>query len=171
MLFIRAPSPGSLEQSWFDAPFFIGRVQMITLDRLDQQLAEWRDKLLSLPSIEDWRTLSLEATNVALWDWKPQNGVIRLSPAWGRLLGIDQTNRAVKLSEYVQYVHPDDRPLLTLTMVGFVVAGGEYASRHRMLHRNGSQRRFLSRDVAVLPEHGHPAHVVVADFDVTGASC
>ena len=129
-------------------------MRMITLDQLDQQLAELRDKLLSLPSIEDWHTLSLEATNVAFWDWKPQSDIIRLSPAWGRLLGIDQTDRAVRLGEYVQYVHPDDHALLTLAMVGFVVAGGEYASSHRMLHRDGSQRRFLSRDIAVLPEAG-----------------
>jgi hypothetical protein len=40
-----------------------------------------------------------------------------------------------------------------------------------MMHGDGSERRFLSRDVAVLPGHGYPAHVVVADIDLIGASC
>ena len=143
---------------------------MITLDNLDQQLAELRDKLFSLPSIEDWRTLPVDA-NVGLWEWRPNGGTVRLSEAGCRLLGIDQIDRAIRRGDYVQYVHPDDRPLPTLTMVGFVVAGGEYVSRHRMLYRDGSQRQFFSRDVAVLPEHGHPAHVVMAAFDLTGVSC
>ena len=93
------------------------------------------------------------------------------SDGMARLLGIEEPQQAARLSDYVQHVHPDDRPLLTLTLVNFVVGGGKCVSRHRMLHRDGGQRRFLSRSVVVLPEHGHPAHVVVADFDLTGPSC
>ncbi len=143
---------------------------MTTLQALDQQFAELRGKVHSLPRIDDWHTLSLPP-NVGLWEWRPPSNQVRFSAAWCRLLGFDGILGSVKLSEYVQHVHPDDRPLLTLTMVGFVVAGGEYASRYRMMHSDGSQRQFLSRDVAILPEHGYPAHVVVADFDLTGAPC
>lgn len=140
---------------------------MITLDSLGRQLAEIRGKVLSLPRIEDWPTLPIDA---GLWEWRPQGGTVRLSAAWGRLLGIDQTDRTVRLGEYVGYVHPDDRPLLTLTMVNFLVGGGEYVSRQRMLHRDGRERRFLSRDVVVLSAHGHPSIVIGVDFDVTRAS-
>jgi len=143
---------------------------MTTLQTPDQQLAELRGKVLSLPRIDDWRTLSLPP-NVGLWEWRPQNSQVRFSSEWCRLLGFGGIDGSVGLHEYVQHVHPDDRAFLTLTMVGFVVAGGEYVSRHRMMHGDGSERRFLSRDVAVLPGHGYPAHVVVADIDLIGASC
>ena len=132
---------------------------------LDQQIADIRGMVLSLPRIEDWRTLSLPP-NAGLWEWKPQSGTVCLSPAWADLLGIDHIDQAVRLGEYMQFVHPEDRPLLTLTMVGLVLGAGEYVSRHRMLWQDGSERRFLSRDVVVTPDHGHPARLIIADFDI-----
>jgi hypothetical protein len=39
VLFSRTPSPGSLERPWFGAPFFVGVVLMVDLDRFDQHAA------------------------------------------------------------------------------------------------------------------------------------
>lgn len=137
---------------------------MITRQTLDEQLAELGGKVHSYT--EDWRALSLPS-NVGLWEWRPQSGTVCLSPAWADLLGIDHIDQAVRLGEYMQHVHPEDRALLTLTMVGFVLGAERYVSRHRVLHRDGSERRFLSRDVVVTPDHGHPARLIIADFDIT----
>jgi PAS domain-containing protein len=139
---------------------------MITLH--DQQLAGIRSKVRAFP--DDWRTLPLPP-NVGLWEWRPQSGTVCFSPAWADLLGIDHSDQAVNLGEYTRWVHPDDRPLLTLTMVGYILGTGEYLSQHRMVRPDGHERLFLSRDVLVCPVHGHRSCAIVADFDLTGASC
>lgn len=143
---------------------------MTALGLLVQQFDEVRDGVRALPRIDNWCTLPLPP-NVGLWEWRPPSSHVRLSAAWAGLLGIDEPDQAVRLSEYVEHAHPDDRPLLTLALVNFLVSRGEYVSRHRMMHGDGSERQFVSRSVLVLPECGQPARVVVADFDLTGASC
>lgn len=165
VLFVRTPSPGCWERLRFGAPCFHWAASMITFDSLDKQLADLGSNVRSCT--EDWRALSLPPS-VGLWEWRPQSGTICFSPAWADLLRLDDIGEAGRLGEYMQHVHPDDRALLTLTMVGFVLGAEKYASRHRMLHGDGSERQFLSRDVLVTSEHGRPARVIIADFDITG---
>ena len=135
---------------------------MVTLDELDRQLAEL-GRLLGEQA--EWSTLPVP-TNMGLWQWLPDSGTIQLSTAWADLLGVERCEEPVPLARYLDFVHPQDRPFVAYAMADCICSGKPYRSSHRIL-RNGNERHFLGRDVAVFSAHGHPVRVIGADVDVT----
>lgn len=127
-------------------------------------------RLAALEQREQWLSIAIAALDVGLWWWDVRQGTIQLHPVWTDMLGLDPIDPPQPLSVYLKFVHPDDRDRVARRMEQFAAGTGErWTSHHRLLHRDGTPRKILSRgSVANATAEGRPGLVVGGDIDVTG---
>jgi len=79
-----------------------------------------------------------------LWDWDLEREEIRFSPRWREALGYTDKDFPDRIEEWFRRVHPRDLDALKRAIAA-TAAGDKVALEHefRMLHRDGSWRRFL----------------------------
>jgi PAS domain S-box-containing protein len=113
-------------------------------------------------------SLALDATELGLWDWNPQNGEVYFSPHWTQMLGFAHHELPGKVATWSDRVHPDDLPGVMKAIEHSMESNVPYLSEHRLKHRDGSWRwirdqgRIVSRD-----EQGRVTRFVGTHQDVT----
>ncbi|MBI5484502.1 MAG: diguanylate cyclase [Deltaproteobacteria bacterium] len=54
--------------------------------------------------------LVLEGSNDGYWDWDIETGIVNMSPRFAEMIGRDQDDAALTISELMNLVHADDKP-------------------------------------------------------------
>lgn len=90
------------------------------------------------------------------------------SPQWKRALGHTDAEIGSSSAEWLDRVHPDDRPLLS-SLIAAQLGGDRTPLRfeHRVRTASGGYRRMLCSAITVLDEAGCPSRIVGALIDVT----
>ncbi len=117
---------------------------------------------------EERYALAARGTNDGLWDWDLATDRVYYSPRWKAMLGYGEEDVGDRPAEWMDRVHPDDVGRLQAKVAAHLEgAAPHFEDEHRMRHKDGSYRWFLSRGFAVRDGTGRPYRMAGAQTDVT----
>jgi len=133
-----------------------------------EDISERKRAEAELRSSEERYALAARGTNDGLWDWDLATDRVYYSERWKAMLGYEQEEVADRPAEWLERVHPDDAPRLQAKMSAHLEGvSPHFEDEHRMRHKDGSYRWFLSRGFAVRDGTGRPYRMAGAQTDVT----
>jgi PAS domain S-box-containing protein len=106
---------------------------------------------------EERYALAVRGTNDGLWDWDLATGRVYFSPRWKAMVGAEEDAVTDSADEWFSRLHPEDaarvRAKLDAHLEGRTT---RFEDEHRLLHRDGGYRWFLSRGFAARDAQGKP---------------
>ncbi len=85
-------------------------------------------------------TALLAAAGIGTWSWDPSTGKVHWDETTRRIYGVDGTDFAGTFEEYVSLIHPDDLSDVTELVTSLADHGGDYTTKHRIIHPSGVVR-------------------------------
>jgi PAS domain S-box-containing protein len=141
--------------------------------RNDQVLAVVQDvteRKRAEAALRDGRERYARATRaggVGVWDWSVETNQVYVDPSLKAILGYQDDQIGPSIDEWSRLVHPDDAETLTQRVRDHLDGRSSYYEvEHRMVHRDGSIRWFLTRGSAVR-QNGHAERVIGTCTDIT----
>ncbi|SHN26679.1 PAS domain S-box-containing protein [Duganella sacchari] len=129
--------------------------------RLRVQGRALRSVQADLGSAERMASFALEGSGQGSWEWRLDTGMLTLSPRYCALLGYSPDEFHPTLTEWLEYVHPEDRQRVERGIQDYLTstsdATGQIRSEHRLRASDGSWKwvlargMILERDAAGLP--------------------
>ena len=133
-----------------------------------EDISERKRAEAELRRSEERYALAARGTNDGLWDWDLTSDRVYYSPRWKAMLGYAEEDVGERPAEWLERVHPDDIPRLQAKMAAHLEGTSpHFEDEHRMRHKDGSYRWFLSRGFAVRDGTGRPHRMAGAQTDVT----
>lgn len=116
----------------------------------------------------DRLSLWTQALEPGTWDWDVSGGTVYYSPQWKRALGHTDAEIGSSPAEWLDRVHPQDRPLLS-SLIAAQLGGDRTPLRveHRVRAASGGYRWMLCSAITMLDEAGCPSRIVGVLVDVT----
>ena len=113
-------------------------------------------------------TLATMAGSVGIWDWNLEADSIYVDPTLRSILGFEETESTISATEWGARVHVDDLARVTAQTQACIEGGiNGYAAEHRMLHKDGSVRWFLSRGSLLRHADGTAHRMFGTKVDIT----
>lgn len=107
------------------------------------------------------------ALTLGTWDLDAKCGIVQCSEQLLRLYGVAGSCKNLSIDEWVNYIHPEDRPLMVAEF------GGRRGSRtvidreYRVIWPDGSTHWLHRKALAMSNDQGQPLMLVGVDFDVS----
>jgi PAS domain S-box-containing protein len=117
---------------------------------------------------EQFLSLAILGSNDGIWDWRPNEHRLWLSPRWKEQLGYTDSELPDSLSTWSALVHREDRDRVAQRFADFLedrTASFEMVQRFR--HKLGHDVHILTRGIKMKDEEGRVARVVGVHTDVT----
>ena len=139
---------------------------------IQRNVSELKSLNDSLESRVEERTqqlrLSINASNIGLWDWDPVSGAASFSPEWRVQLGYGPDEIPDSMQEWESRVHPDDlAPALASLRRHLADATGKYAMEFRLRHKDGSYRWMGAQAQIFRDAAGKAVRVMGCHIDIT----
>ncbi len=128
-------------------------------ESFQQELVEQNELLL----------LATEVTQAGIWDYRPMVKMSYLSQYWYSMLGYNQQDKALSLSELKDYIHPDDMPYINQIFREYIFSGGKghVQTEFRLLKADGTWCWVLSKGKAVeWNKDGIPSRIIGLDVSI-----
>ncbi len=117
---------------------------------------------------EERLALAAEGANDGLWEWDLRTQEFYFSNRWLSMMGLPGPARIGRQDEWTSRVHEEDIASLKEAIEHHLSGKHEYlCHEHRMLHENGTYRRFLLRGVAVRGAGRRPFRIAGSLTDTT----
>jgi PAS domain S-box-containing protein len=100
--------------------------------------------------------LSLEGSNLALWDWDLAQDRVYLSDRWSMMMGGAKQETLVTSAQLIAMVHPEDRSLVSSNLEGVLKGNSEFYSVEFRVRRDNGEWVWVH------------THGKVVDRDATG---
>ncbi len=119
---------------------------------------------------ELWKR-ALESSGDGVWDWQVQAGIELFSPACKALYGYAPHELPDTPDALDARTHPDDVPAMRQAREDhFAGRAPAYINEHRVLCKDGSWKRILSRGIVIARDaEGRPLRMIGTHTDVTAA--
>ena len=112
--------------------------------------------------------MATAAGAVGVWDWNFETGELYVDPTLKSLLGFEDAEITRRPDDWGSRVHPEDGAEAAARIQNCIDGHTDvYAMEHRMLHKDGSVRWFLSRGSMIRRADGAPHHIVGTKTDIT----
>lgn len=111
----------------------------------------------------------LSAAGVGTWSWNPASGKVNWDETTRRIYGVTDTGFAGTFEEYSALIHPDDVEDVTGLVAGLADRGGDYTTKHRIIHPSGVVR-WVEGQGHIEVEDGVPVAGYGVVYDVTERS-
>ncbi|GEM_PF-173093 len=112
--------------------------------------------------------LATAAGGAGVWDWNLETGEIYVAPTLKAVLGFEDHEIENRIDDWGRRVYPEDADRVMARAQAHIDGlTPHYEVEHRMLHKDGSVRCFLTRGTIVESENGHPRRMVGTDTDIT----
>ena len=112
--------------------------------------------------------MATAAGAVGVWDWNFETGELYVDPTLKSLLGFEDEEITRRPDDWGSRVHPEDGAEAAARIQNCIDGHTDvYAMEHRMLHKDGSVRWFLSRGSMIRRADGAPHHIVGTKTDIT----
>jgi len=113
-------------------------------------------------------TMATAAGAVGVWDWNFDTGEVYVDPILKSILGFTDEEISSRAGDWGSRVHPGDLAMVTARTQACVDSSeSEYDVEHRMIHKDGSVRWFLSRGSLWRHPDGTPHRMVGTKVDIT----
>ena len=142
-----------------------GHDQILTLvrDITDRKRAE-----AALRESAQRYALASAAGSVGVWDWNFETNELFVDPSLKSLLGFEDHEISRRVEDWGSRVHPADLPVTTARVKACIDGDTDvYEVEHRMVHKDGSTRWFLSRGSAIRAIDGTLRRLVGTKVDIT----
>jgi two-component system sensor histidine kinase UhpB len=140
----------------------VALIPAIVLDERNRRMLELRESEARL-------RLSVQASNIGLWDWNIADDRLYLSPEWKSQLGYRDDEVANHYREWESRLHPDDRERVLPKVRAYLAdPGPNHEIEFRLRHKDGSYRWIYARAQVELDESGNPRRMLGCHIDVTG---
>jgi len=130
---------------------------VIERDRTDRRLVSTRNRLLAsqaMAKLGDWR-------------FDLQRGELRVSESSRAILGFAPDQHSVKLEQFVQMVHPNDRDKMMKARDEAIQFGKPFHMHYRFMRPDGALIYLESRGSSAAEERGAPQHYTGVIQDVS----
>jgi PAS domain S-box-containing protein len=121
-----------------------------------QDISDRKKNELFIRLTQERLNLSLDGSNLALWDWDVLSDHMYLSDRWSLMMGGGQEEMLLSSEELFDSVHQEDRAALKKNLIDVLKGRGEFFSVEFRIHR---------KDGALAWIHSHGK---VVDRDLTG---
>jgi diguanylate cyclase (GGDEF)-like protein/PAS domain S-box-containing protein len=140
---------------------FIGTTQDVSARRRAEQAVRDSEQRLQL---------ALLGGNLALWDWRVDDGCLTVNPRWLAMLGLSQDGPLPTIASWTALVHPEDRPKLDSIVENIILnpEGRDFEVELRARHINGKFVWILDKGAVVeRAVDGTPLRVSGTHLDIT----
>ncbi len=138
------------------------------LERAIRYAVERRRSKLELLESQERYALAARGTNDGIWDWDLVAQKMFFSPRWKQMLGYDDHEIGSDPEEWLERVHPEDRPRLEVELKHhFRGVTPHFESEIRVRHRDGSYLWMISRATSVRSDDGKSLRMAGSLRDVT----
>ena len=145
-----------------------GQLDARTLERSLRYAVKHQRALLALAESEERYALALAGANDGLWDWDLRAESIYLSPRYQTMLGYDLHEMSSSPQDWLDRVHPEDRPLVEEAVKDHLAGRTEhFEAEFRMQAASGAYRWMLSRAQAVRGPDGRALRLAGSQTDVS----
>lgn len=120
----------------------------------------------NLRASEQRISLAAEAANLGFWFRKSGHGEIWATDQWRALFGFGKSDR-LRLEDFLQRLHPEDREMTRQTMAKASQGDGRYYSEYRVLLPDGRMRWIASRGCLEFDRNGQPIGSQGVSLDIT----
>jgi len=111
--------------------------------------------------------LALEGTETGVWEWDVGTDEVAWDGTMERLFGFGAGEFAGTRADYLDRIHPDDRPSLERAIERAVETGETYEVEHRIRPDPDGETRWINGKGVVVSRDGHPDRVIGLARDVT----
>ncbi len=111
----------------------------------------------------------LSAAGIGTWSWNPTSGNVNWDETTRRIYGVTDTDFAGTFEEYSALIHPDDVEDVMGLVAGLADRGGDYTTKHRIIHPSGVVR-WVEGQGHIEVEDGVPVAGYGVVYDVTDRS-
>jgi diguanylate cyclase (GGDEF)-like protein/PAS domain S-box-containing protein len=133
-----------------------------------EDISERRRAEEALRVSEERYALAVRGTNDGLWDWDLASDKVYYSPRWKAMVGADEEAIGEAPDEWLSRLHPDDVERVRAKIAAHLEGRTpRFEDEHRLLHRDGAFRWFLSRGFAVRAADGKPYRMAGAQTETT----
>jgi PAS domain S-box-containing protein len=117
---------------------------------------------------EQFLTLAIRGSNDGIWDWRPNEHRLWLSPRWKEQLGYTDDELPDSLSTWSALVHRDDRDRAAQRFADFLEDRADsFEMVQRFRHKLGHDVHILTRGIKMKDDGGRVRRVVGVHTDVT----
>ena len=111
---------------------------------------------------------AVRAGKVGVWEWSPATDTVYLAPTLKAMVGFAGHRLGHRLGDWMALTHPDDRGALLAALWDLVAGRSPQAElEHRMVHRDGSLRWFVTRAGVAERRGQQPVRLAGASTDIT----
>jgi len=117
---------------------------------------------------EQFLSLAILGSNDGIWDWRPSEHRLWLSPRWKEQLGYSEDELPDSLSTWSALVHREDRDRVAQRFSDFLEdRASSFEMVQRFRHKLGHDVHILTRGIKMKDEEGRVTRVVGVHTDVT----
>lgn len=139
----------------------------VALDQ-DHAMRSERALLEEIRNSEERYALAADATNDGLWDWNLASGRVYYSMRWKALVGYADDEIGSTLEEWLDRVHPDDRPALEEAIAEHRDGlASKLELEYRLRGADGSYHWMSTRGRSMCDESGRVVRLIGSMTDVT----
>jgi PAS domain S-box-containing protein len=113
--------------------------------------------------------LAITSAGNGVWDYDLSRQTIHISPNWVEKLGYDDSIISAKAEEYLNLIHPDDRPRVHQSFLSYIQnPAGEYTEEYRILSAAGDSLWVVDRGkITEKDKDGKPLRFIGMVSDIT----
>jgi PAS domain S-box-containing protein len=113
-------------------------------------------------------TMATAAGALGVWDWNFETNELYVDPGLKSLLGFDDAEISTRPEDWGSRVHPQDLSASAAQVKACMDGETDvYEVEHRMVHKDGSEKWFLSRGSAIRSANGTLRRIVGTKVDIT----
>ncbi len=144
-------------------------ISLVFKHRLNEKVATLKTAQQELLDQSEILRLATEVTQAGIWDSRLTEQKIYLNAQWLAMLGYEPEERTISLSEFDDFVHPEDRTRLHHFFGDYVAGGGymQFENEYRLRRVDGSWCWVLSKGRAVeWDSRNVPSRIIGLDMNI-----
>jgi two-component system cell cycle sensor histidine kinase/response regulator CckA len=122
---------------------------------------------VALRSSETRLIQAQELAHVGNWEWDVRRNKISWSDELYRIVGVERGSFQETYSGFLDFVHPEDRPIIEEAVRHAMTERRPYNIEHRIVRRDGMVRVLNARGRAIVDESGQVVRLVGAAQDIS----
>ena len=111
--------------------------------------------------------LTLETTQMGIWDYEPHRNIVKWSDSCEQLYGVEPGMFAGTKEAFLDCIHPDDRAAVIQHTLQQSRQATNYSKEFRIIHPDGSVRWISERSHTFHDEAGNPTRMLGISMDTT----
>ena len=111
--------------------------------------------------------LAVEAGRSVAWDWDVKSGRDRRFGDLETMFGIKSSVYSGRVEEFLSYIHPEDRDLVSKAIAGSREGRQPYFAEFRVVRPDGAVRWITAQGIFYYSDHGDPERMIGMAVDIT----